>query len=399
MVIKYKRKRGNIMMTIDKELVKKAMEESGFTPQLVDAVTHKGFYDDIMSQEDPDSKDIYILYGLLNIGEKKPNKQAVSKPKTTGKKPNDKKRSIGCMQQINKKNIVSLYERKGYTATTFAESCGCRTASNLSIMLSRGSCKWNTVLAMSKVLGCVPRDIIIGICNATNADIVPISFPKELTKNINEFTTEVNGNNFSKLGSKLSPSKIAKIMRIPVSLVKLAQVPSSKCRLPISAIQYLCDSGEMDLEDILAPSKDDIKQVRITDPTPSETENMEEALPKNPFASSQEEKPKPAQGQKRFETAFEEFLHNSAEAKKHQEYLEGQHKQESIIRSKNQLLEIKKTEMMHNGMISIDALIKITEMLQQNPEVQDLFITLAALPDGKRQHAINALNTLITSLS
>ena len=387
------------MMTIDKELVKKAMEESGFTPQLVDAVTHKRFYDDIMSQEDPDSKDIYILYGLLNIGEKKPNKHAVSKPKTTAKKPNDKKRSLGCMLHINKKIIVSLYERKGYTATTFAESCGCRTASNLSNMRSRGSCKWNTVLAMSKVLGCVPRDIIIGICNATNADIVPISFPKELTKNINEFTTEVNGDNFSKLGSKLSPSKIAKIMRIPVSLVKLAQVPSSKCRLPISAIQYICDSGEIDLEDILAPSKDGIKQAHITDPTPSETENMEEALPKNPFASSQEEKPKPAQGQKRFETAFEEFLHNSAEAKKHQEYLEGQHKQESIIRSKNQLLEIKKTEMMHNGMISIDALIKITEMLQQNPEVQDLFITLAALPDGKRQHAINALNTLITSLS
>ena len=39
------------------------------------------------------------------------------------------------------------------------------------------------------------------------------------------------------------------------------------------------------------------------------------------------------------------------------------------------------------------------EMLQQNPEVQDLFITLATLPDGKRQHAINALNTLIVSLA
>ena len=60
---------------------------------------------------------------------------------------------------------------------------------------------------------------------------------------------------------------------------------------------------------------------------------------------------------------------------------------------------MKKTEMIHNGMISIDALIKITEMLQQNPEVQDLFITLATLPDGKRQHAINALNTLIVSLA
>lgn len=386
------------MMTIDKNLVKKAMEESGFTPQLIDSVTHKGFYEDIMSQDDPDSKDVYVLYGVLNIGgEKKPNK-AVSKPKAAAKKPNGKKRSYGCMQQINKKMIMSMYDRKGYNATTFAESCGCRTASNLSAMLSRGSCKWNTVLAMSKALGCIPRDIIIGVCNATNADIVPASFPKELTKNINEFTTEVDGNRFSKIGSKIAPSKLAKIMHIPVSLVKLAQVPSSKCKLPISAIQYLCDSGEADLEDILAPSKDEIKQVHITDPTPSETKNMEEILPKNPFAKSSQEKPEPTQGQKRFETAFEEFLHNSSEAKKRQEYLEEQHKQESILRSKGQLLEMKKTEMMHNGMISIDALIKITEMLQQNPEVQDLFITLATLPDGKRQHAINALNTLITSL-
>ena len=389
------------MMTIDKNLVKKAMEESGFTPQLIDSVTHKGFYDDIMSQDDPDSKDVYVLYGVLNIGEKKPNKQAVSKPKATVKKPNGKKRNFGCMQHINKKMIMSMYERKGYNATTFAESCGCRTASNLGIMLSRGSCKWNTILAMSKVLGCIPRDIIIGVCNAANADIVPASFPKELTKNINEFTTEVNCNNFSKLGNKISPSKLAKIMHVPVSLVKLAQVPSSKCKLPISAIQYLCDSGEADLEDILSPSKkEEIKQVYIEDPTPSEKENMEEIFPKNPFAksNSHEEKLNPTQGQKRFETAFEEFLHNSSEAKKHQEYLEEQHKQESIIRSKSQLLEMKKTEMMHNGMISIDALIKITEMLQQNREGQDLFITLATLPDGKRQHAINALNTLIVSL-
>ena len=64
------------MMTIDKNLVEKAMKESGFTPQLVDAVTHKGFYDDIMSQEDPDSKDVYVLYGILNISGKQ-NKQAV----------------------------------------------------------------------------------------------------------------------------------------------------------------------------------------------------------------------------------------------------------------------------------------------------------------------------------
>ena len=64
------------MMTIDKNLVKKAMEKNGFTPQLIDSVTHKGFYDDIMSQDDPDSKDVYVLYGVLNIGEKKPNKQA-----------------------------------------------------------------------------------------------------------------------------------------------------------------------------------------------------------------------------------------------------------------------------------------------------------------------------------
>ena len=58
-----------------------------------------------------------------------------------------------------------------------------------------------------------------------------------------------------------------------------------------------------------------------------------------------------------------------------------------------------KKELMHDGMISIEALVKITNMLQQNPEVQDLFVALATLPDSKRQHAINALNTLITSLS
>ena len=51
-----------------------------------------------------------------------------------------------------------------------------------------------------------------------------------------------------------------------------------------------------------------------------------------------------------------------------------------------------------NIIINPGALIKITNMLSQNPEVQDLFITLAALPDDKRKHAINALNTLITSL-
>ena len=58
-------------MTIDKELVKKAMKESGFTPEIVDQVTRKGFYESVMSQDDPDSKDIYTLYGVLNIKEEK----------------------------------------------------------------------------------------------------------------------------------------------------------------------------------------------------------------------------------------------------------------------------------------------------------------------------------------
>ena len=84
--------------------------------------------------------------------------------------------------------------------------------------------------------------------------------------------------------------------------------------------------------------------------------------------------------------------------KKHEKFIEQQHQQESLIYANKRSLEMRKNNMVHDGMISIDALIKITNMLSQNPEVQDLFITLAALPDDKRKHAINALNTLVTSL-
>ena len=97
--------------------------------------------------------------------------------------------------------------------------------------------------------------------------------------------------------------------------------------------------------------------------------------------------------------SFSEYCTRVSEEKKHEKYMEEQHKQESIITANQRSLDMHKKELMRDGMISIEALVKITNMLQQNPEVQDLFITLATLPDSKRQHAINALNTLITSLS
>lgn len=364
------------MMTIDKNLVEKAMKESGFTPEIVDQVTRKGFYESVMSQEDPDSKDIYTLYGVLNIKEEKKQRKGMKKGESTVGK-------YGCMQDINKKKIASMISKKGYTYATFAEACGVRTCSNLSAMLNRGRCKWNVIIAMSKVLGCCPRDIISGDCKAKGVDTIPTSFPNELVKNINEFTIEVDSSRFKKVGNKMSPRKLSEIMNIPVSVVKLAQV--SNCKIPISAIQYLCDSGEADLEDILPNvNKDDIPQVSITDS--SEPIGMA----KNPMYRGEE---KCASAE-----TFAEACTRMFNEKKHEKYIEQQHQQESLINANKRSLEMRKNNMVHDGMISIDALIKITNMLSQNPEVQGLFITLAALPDDKRKHAINALNTLITSL-
>lgn len=369
------------MMTIDKELVKKAMEESGFTPSIIDSVTHKGFYDAVMSQDDPDSNDIYKLYGVLNIKEPK-KKRSYSVP-----------RKIGCMVSINKDTIIDLIQKHGWNRTTFAEYCGIKSSCNLSIMLNRGTMKLNSVKSICRALNIPLADVITD--NSTNIqDIheVPKFYPKELEKNIEEFTLEVDASKMHNILSRFGCNKIAKIMHVPVMKLKACACEGSVYkRIPISSVQYLCDSNKgIELDDIITAPEQPIKPEDIPQATITDTSNHDDERIPNPFYKGE------ARGNY---FSFSEYCTRVSEEKSHEKYMEEQHKQESIITANQRSLDMHKKELMHDGMVSIEALVKITNMLQQNPEVQDLFVALATLPDSKRQHAINALNTLITSLS
>ena len=106
----------------------------------------------------------------------------------------------------------------------------------------------------------------------------------------------------------------------------------------MSSIQYLCDSNKgIELDDIITSLEQPIKPEDIPQATITDTSNDDERI-HNPFYKGD------ARGNY---FSFSEYCARVSEEKKHEKYMEEQHKQESIITANQRSLDMHKKELMH----------------------------------------------------
>jgi hypothetical protein len=361
------------MYTLNKEMVYNAMDEMGVNEGIIDELTRRNFFRDVMSATDPDSKDIYKLYGLLGIldKDKTPKKGGVRKSANlitkVGKTPSTPTSSTivsGARGMINvdSNKILYLIKKSGWGTSEFCEYAGLLSYNNLAVMLKRGTMKVDVICAISNVL----RIGVGEFCNVQPKGVTSMEDIQKMPAKLHEKSLSTTVEAYAdRLRAAmeihgLSIEAFSNDIHIPSNLVKDTMAHNG--RIPNTSA-FLCKR---------LTGIDVTEKPVVIEPVVKEDDNKH--------------------------TSFEEYCKAERERRELQSYLEEQHKQESQIHTNQLVIEEKKNQAVRNGYISIDALTQITNMLNKSPEIKDLFVTLSILPDNKRMQIIQAMNTLITAL-
>jgi hypothetical protein len=386
------------MYTLNKDKVYAAMDQMGINEGIIDELTRRNFFKEVMSADDPDSKDIFKLYGILGISNDEPkggNRRSTNLITTRVGGRVDKQQStivsgtIGNrnMVKINPDRIIKLIETKGWGIGEFAEYAGLTSYTNFTAMLKRGTLKPDTVCLISHVLKVGIKEFCDvrpkGVGSMSDIQPMPAKFKgKNYATTIDTYADKL------RIAVKvygLSIEAFAGDIKIPVGLLKELMMHDGK--MPISSAHLCKKATGIDVTRkevasfaqplvIEAPPKEEVKEVHpAVVPEPKRDDSTKQHV------------------------SFEEYCRAEREKKELETFLENQHKQESLIKTNQLIMEEKRNQAVtKEGYISIEALTQITNMLSTDPQVKDLFVTLSILPDEKRKQIIQAMNTLITAM-
>jgi lambda repressor-like predicted transcriptional regulator len=384
------------MLTLNRRLVEDAIKATGIDESIINQLTRPNFYNEVMSATDPDSKDIFMLYGVLGIE----NKDTIERRKPESDRDSKPATSKG-MVSVSQTNLIKLIKSSGWEIAEFCQYAGLSSASNLNYMLKRGTVKYDTACAIAASLG-VPLSKIASESDIKDIDVDKVpQMPEKFKKRSNDLTIHVSAAIMKEAVTKfgLSYEAFASEIHAAPSLIK--EIMTRGGRIPqLSAYLMKMRTGVDASRPVSRPI---IKPGRrsTTEQPKQEVKEPKQETKTTPIKEKVEEKkPEPErtdviEGQ----MEWEEFVNNEKAKREMQEYLEGQHKQESLLRASSMALEERRKIMVQDGMISIETLMTLVSMLNTSPEIKDLFITLSLLPDDKRSVIINALNTLITALN
>jgi hypothetical protein len=440
------------LLTLDKSLVEQAMIDTGFTENIINQVTRPGFYKEVMTAKDPDSEDIFKLYGILKINQQKGGSNMTTADSTaTGP---------AYMIDVDADLIAKRIRESGWGISEFAEFSGFNTMGNINYMLKRGTMKLENIQSIAHVLGMPCAKIAPSLAGTANDNGVP-AIPTKLLEKIKANTVPVNKTDLQMAMKKsgVSYAALAGDLNVPEYLMK--DILASGGRIPKTSdatckrkfgfnISGLADPKDMPVrsskltkaliqdspkdkkeeepvvatpiakksgktlvshsrikktkaEELIEKPAEETKVEQISMPesiigTPDSVPETEAPVSEAVEKSTVKEETHNPEDTRPLIDRWNEFLAQNKEQRELMEYLNQQHKKESMLRTNEYALQERKKSAVHDGMISINALTTMVNMFNENPDLKDFLIDLTSLPSEKRETIINALHTLIVAM-